>query len=259
MQARYQGISALSDRDSFQIEFRPRLSFQGNNPNGIAPANRYQDRLRTQGGLLIQPFFDENGNGRRDSAEPIYNQNLSLLLSINNEELKRYRPDIERQGAFVSLAPDTYRVDLDPAGYPLDWQASQRAYAVDTAAGQFTSVEIPLTRAYTLIGTVTDSVGSTIAGQRVEAIDTDSEQRKFSITNSAGVFYLEGLSQGNYRFEISGDPVSDTQLELDQNLDGFQEINFQIFPENIQTQQAPTKITQPEITQPEITQNATTI
>ncbi|MEL7352409.1 MAG: carboxypeptidase-like regulatory domain-containing protein [Cyanobacteria bacterium P01_A01_bin.116] len=259
VQARYQGISALSDRDSFQIEFRPRLSFHGANPNSITPANRYQDRLRTQGGLLIQPFFDENGNGRRDSAEPIYNQNLSLLLSINNEELERYRPDIERQGAFVSLAPDTYRVDLDPAGYPLNWQASQRAYAVDTAAGQFTSVEIPLTRAYTLIGTVTNSVGSAIAGQRVEAIDTDSEQRKFSITNSAGVFYLEGLSQGNYRFEISGDPVSDTQLELDQNLDGFQEINFQIFPENIQTQQAPTEITQPEITQPEITQNATTI
>ncbi|MEN8446851.1 MAG: carboxypeptidase-like regulatory domain-containing protein [Cyanobacteria bacterium J06555_13] len=247
VQARYQSVSAVSDRESFQIEVRPRLSFRGNDPNGIAPANRYQDRLRTQGGLLLQPFFDENSNGIRDIAEPVYNQNLSLLLSINNEELTRYRPDIGPQGAFVTLAPDMYRVDLDSAGYPFDWQANEQAYAVETAAGQFTPVEIPLSRAYTLMGTVTDAEGDAIAGQRVEAIDTDTEQRKFSITSSAGVFYLEGLSQGSYRFEISGEPVSDAQFGLDQRVEGFQEINFQVLPDKIQVQQIPTEIEQSSI------------
>lgn len=130
VQARYQSVSAVSDRESFQIEVCPRLSFRGKDPDGIAPATRYQDRLRTQGGLHLQPFFDENNNGIRDNAEPIYNQNLSLLLSINNEELKRYRPDIGPQGAFVTLAPDMYQVELDPAGYPLDWQASEQTYAL---------------------------------------------------------------------------------------------------------------------------------
>lgn len=97
------------------------------------------------------------------------------------------------------------------------------------------------------MGTVMDAKGSAIAGQRVEAIDTGSEQRKFSITNAAGVFYLEGLSQGHYRFEISGEPVSESPLGLDQSVEGSQEINFQVLSEKIQVQQIPIEIEQSSV------------
>ncbi|RCJ38386.1 hypothetical protein A6770_13655 [Nostoc minutum NIES-26] len=35
----------------------------------------------------------------------------------------------------MRLAPGTYRLDLDPAGFPPDWQAAVNAYAVDVVAG----------------------------------------------------------------------------------------------------------------------------
>lgn len=236
VQARYQGVSAVSDRNTFQLEFRPRLAFNGGLNQGIRADNQHQDRLRTQGGLLIQPYFDENANGKRENGEPLYRDNLDLLLSVNYEDLRQYRPDIRESGAFLTLAPDMYRVDLDPAGYPLNWQAAENAYAVSTTAGQYTKVEIPLTRAYTLIGTVTDGEGKALAGQRVESISTGSGDRQISVTNAAGVFYLDNLSQGTHRFEMGGEPVDDTAVTLTPQIEGLQEINFRMMADGIRAE-----------------------
>ena len=237
VQARYQGVSAVSDRNTFQLEFRPRLGFSGgldSSFNGhIRADNQHQDRLRTQGGLLLQPFFDENGNGIKDKDEQLYHDNLDLLLSVNYEDLRQYRADIRSEGAFLTLPPNMYRVDLDPAGYPLNWQTTEKAYAVSTQAGQYTSVEIPLTRAYTLIGTVTGSDGKALAGQRVESISVVSGQRQLSVTNAAGMFYLDNLSQGTHRFEMGGESVEGAELTLTPQVEGLQEVNFQVMPEGI--------------------------
>ena len=232
IRAQYRGVSAFSDDNSFQIEFRPRLNFQG----GLSFANKHQDRLRTQGGLLLQPFLDNNSNGVRDNGESVISDNLDLLLSVNYEDLSQYRPDIRKEGTFITLPPDMYRVDLDSAGYPLDWQAAETAYAVSTTAGQYTPVEIPFSRAYSLIGTVVDSEEKALAGQRVEAIDIESERRFFSITNTAGVFYIEGLSTGNYRFEVGGKAGSEGPITFDETTEGLQEINFHLLPDEIKTQ-----------------------
>lgn len=230
IRARYQGISATSDSDTFQIEFSPRLNVQ----SGLSLANQNQARLRTQGGLLIQPFLDENGDGVKNNDEPIYTQDMDLLVSVNNKSMSRYRPDVRRQGAFLPLPPDLYRIDLDPAGYPIDWRATETAYAVTTSAGQFTTVEIPLSRSYTIIGTVTNAEGSVLAGQRVEAIEATSGQRKVSVTNSAGIFYLEGLSQGDYQFAIGGESIDGDVFSLESSVEGLQEINFRVLPDEIQ-------------------------
>ena len=238
IRAQYRGISAFSDDNSFQIELRPRLNFQG----GLSFANKNQDRLRTQGGLLLQPFLDQNNNGVRDNNESVISDNIDLLLSVNYEDLSQYRSDIRKEGTFITLPPDMYRVDLDPAGYPLDWQAAETAYAVSTAAGQYTPVEIPFSRAYSLIGTVIDGEENAIAGQRVEAIDVESDRRFFSITNTAGVFYIEGLSVGNYRFEVGGQEAQDGLMRFDEETEGLQEINFHLLPNEVQTQQVPPEV-----------------
>ena len=224
IRAQYRGVSAFSDDNSFQIELRPHLSFQG----GLSLANTYQDRLRTQGGLLLQPFLDANNNGVRDNGESMISDNLDLMLSVNYEDLRQYRPDVRREGTFITLPPDLYRIDLDPAGYPLDWKATETAYAVDTAAGQYTRVEIPFARAYTLIGTVTNADYKALSGQRVDAIEIESERRQFSVTNAAGVFYLEGLPAGRYRFEVGGVSTGDEPVVLDQSVEGLREIDFRL-------------------------------
>ncbi|MGB3297745.1 MAG: carboxypeptidase-like regulatory domain-containing protein [Phormidesmis sp.] len=192
--------------------------------------------MRTDGGLLIQPFLDENNNGIRDSGESTVREDLDLLLSINNQNLSRYRPDASKGGALVTLSPDTYRIDLDPSGYSLNWQTDERAYAVSVVAGQYTPVEIPFTRAYTLIGMVLNEEDNALAGQRVEAIETSSDRRQSSVTNAAGVFYLEGLSAGDYRFEIGGKSAENEIITLDRTAEESQETNFRIMPTGIEVQ-----------------------
>jgi hypothetical protein len=40
--------------------------------------------MRTEGGLLVQPFSDRNSDGKRDGNEEVYIDN-SEFLTVNNE------------------------------------------------------------------------------------------------------------------------------------------------------------------------------
>ena len=101
-------------------------------------------------------------------------------------------------GLLAALSTGVYRLDLEPAGLPPDWKAAVESLAVDVIAGSYTPVMIPLIRSYTRSGVVTDTQGQAIAGARVEAIQSDRGTRRFSVTNGAGVYYLEGLLQSKY-------------------------------------------------------------
>lgn len=223
LRARYQGISLTSDTPSFRIDLVSSLNLQG----GLRPGDRRARDLRTQGGLLVQPFLDENNNGKRESTEKIYTETSESLLMVNNNPLKALRPEISSDRVSLRLAPGSYRLDLDPAGYPLDWQAENNAVAVDVIAGSYTAVMLPLVRSYSRSGIVTDKVGKPVAGARVEAIaQNDPSKRKFSVTNAAGVYYLERLQQGEYKLLIN-DQFVDT-LKIEESSEPFQELNLEI-------------------------------
>lgn len=232
LRARYQGISAFSDQGTFRLELSPRLNLQ----QGLQLGSPRQDWLRTQGGLMIQPFLDNNNNGQQDPGENSYLDDLDLLVTINYESLDRYRPYIQNSYATVPLTPGLYRIDLDPAGFPLDRQAIARAFAVDVAPGEYTQLPIPLGPSFSASGVVMDTDGNAIGGTQVEAIHTTSDHRQLSVTNGAGVFYLEGMAPGDYRFEIDGQSVDNTILNFEAQTEPFQEINFQVFPQRIQSQ-----------------------
>ncbi len=220
LRGRYQGVSVTSDQGSFSIDLVSSLNTQG----GISPGDRHSNYLRTQGGLLIQPFFDRNSNGKRDAGEKIYTENVESLFVINNRSISYFKPDIRRDRTSVRLAPGTYRLDIDPSGFPADWQTTVDALAVDVVAGSYTPVLIALTRSYSRSGVVTDAQGNAVAGARVEAIDSNSGKRGFSITNDAGVYYLESLQQGNYTLQINGKSVG--SLKLEESSEPFQELNI---------------------------------
>ncbi len=220
---RYQEVSATSDESTFRIELVPRFNLQG----GITPADPRFERLRTRGGMLIQPFFDRDNNGKRHTHEKFYLEDSNLLLVINNKSLESWRPDIQRNGIFIDLEPGIYRLDLDPAGFPPDWSPVENAYAVEVVAGSYTPVLLPLTVSYTVTGVVTDAAGKVAVGARVEAVPADSSQRILSITNGAGVFYLEKLQQGSYTLLVNGQPAQPNTLEINQSSQPFQELNLQ--------------------------------
>lgn len=222
LQARYQGISVSSDDSAFSLNLVSSLNLQ----QGITPRDTKTDYLRTQGGLLIQPFFDRNQNGKPDPGEKYYTD--STLLLVNQQSLGSLRADIQEDRIIMNLSPGTYRLDFDPAGFPFDWQVINEALAVEVVAGSYTPILIPLVQSYTISGIVTDNQGQPVSGARVEAIQPDSGTRSFSITNDAGVYYLEQLQQGKYRLQINNQPAFPQTIDLKNSSEFFQELNLNL-------------------------------
>ena len=86
------------------------------------------------------------------------------MLTLNNKPLKSFLRQIQSDacgglclGTLVRMFPGIYRLDLDPAGLPPDWQAAAESLAVDVIAGSYTLVMIPLIRSYTRSGVITDA------------------------------------------------------------------------------------------------------
>jgi len=222
LRGRYQGVSLTSGEPTFNIELVSSLNLQ----RGITTGDRRSEDFRTQGGLLIQPFFDRNNNGKRDAGEEFYTETPELLLLINNKTIKEYQPEVKGDRILVRLPPGTYRLDFDPAGFPPDWQATVDALAIEVVAGSYTPVSIPLVPSYTRSGIVTDAQGKLINGARIEAVST-SGYRVFSVTNGAGIYYLERLRPGNYSLQINSKPAQPGTLNLEKSAEAFQELNLQ--------------------------------
>jgi hypothetical protein len=218
LQMRYQGVSAFDETDSFQISMVSRFGTQ----NGLGWGHRRQDELRNQGGLRLQPFFDTNTNGVKESDEPLYLDSPELLMRINHSAVNSHQSNAQSDGISMILPPDTYRLDIDPAGLPLDRNAAEMSYAVEVVAGQYTTVAVPLVLTYSVSGVVTDRMGVAVSGARVEAV-SDRGHRQISITNGAGVYYLERLQPEAYELKVNGVLTQDSLLRLEGETEAFQE------------------------------------
>jgi hypothetical protein len=189
------------------------------------------EKLRTQGGIVLQPFLDKNNNGLRDEGEDFYTQDIELLFLINNQPLNRLgisRAEVVGDGALFELPPDTYRLDIDPAGFPLGWKAVEPAYAVKVAPGAYTSVLIPLIPSYVVTGRVTDQEGNPMIGASVQFVSRSNPKITIiSVTNSAGIYYLEDLKPDIYDLVINGKPAQQNTLEINANSETFLELNLQ--------------------------------
>ena len=218
----YQGISPNDNDSQVRIDVFPNLRLQGRPSLG----DRNMDRLRTQGGILVRPFADKNTNGKLDRGEKIQTEDADLLLTINHKSLESTRPNITDRGVFVRLSPGEYRLDLDPVGYPFNLKPAESSYAAKVRAGSYTTIDIPFNPSYTAMGVVTNSKGEPVAGARVQAIG--SSRPVLSVTNSAGVYFLEGLSQDTYTLTVNDRPVDLEPLQLTAESEPLQEINLQI-------------------------------
>ena len=220
----YQGISPVNDNSRLRIDVFPNLRLQGRPRLG----DRNMTKLRTQGGLFVRPFADQNNNGQLDPGEKIHTADAELLLIVNHKSLESIRKDITQQGVFVPLPPGEYRLDLDPAGYPFNLSPTESSYGVQVTAGSYTKLNIPLNPSYTVVGTVTDSQGKPVAGARVQAVAIKSSKSVFSITNSAGVYFLEGLTQDTYNITVNDQSVGVQPLKITADSAPLQELNLKL-------------------------------
>ena len=189
------------------------------------------DKLRTQGGILLQPFFDKNNNGIRDNGEDFYNEDIESLFLINNQTLRRFgisQPKIFSEGGGFELPPDTYRLDIDPAGCPLGWKALQTSYAVTVASGTYTTVPIPLVPSYVVTGRAIAKDGKPMIGANIEFVSRSNPKKRFtSITNNAGIYYLEDLTVDIYQLFINGNSAQPSTLDINSDSKSFLELNIQ--------------------------------
>ena len=224
VRAIYQGISVTSDRDSYRLEF---LSSINLHPR-LSEGDRRSDLLRTRGGLAVLPFFDENGNGKKNAGERFFSEGAEYLLILNNQPISAFRPTIESQQVLLRLPVGIYRLDLDPAGYPIDWQPLESAYAFEVVAGSYTPIYVPFIPAYSLSGVVTDGEGNPLSGATVEAFNAANGDRGFSVTNTAGVYYIEGLKEGIYQLTVNNREANPTEIVFESRSERFQELNLAI-------------------------------
>jgi Carboxypeptidase regulatory-like domain len=227
----YRGASE-NGRDSYAIELTTTLLTS----TGIQGTNTAIDELRALGQVELTAFYDTNGNGRQDPGEKSYYD--PLLFKINQKPLKNFRLADSENSASLKLPPDSYRVDVDPAGYPVNYRSSIEAMRVDVAAGNVTKIAVPLVPAYVYTGVVQDKAGKPIVGGRVEATSVKNGAKISSITNDAGVYYLEGLEQGEYKLAVSDLPATPNKLKIIPTSQPTQELNI--------TVDIPTENTKPE-------------
>lgn len=222
LEAYYEEASLFSDDSTFRIELSPSLGLQPS----LALSDTQPEDIRNEGTILVQPFFDSNANGIRDPSEQLHTEELDLLLLLNHQRINQFQSEVTSQGMVVRTEPGLYRLDLDPAGYLIDWSPSTVAYAIEVVAGGQTLVSVPLVQSYAVSGVVRDSNGKPIAGAVVKAISERDGSSTVSITNQAGVFFLERLKHDVYQLSVNDEVEQPQRLELDEMSPSFQQLDF---------------------------------
>lgn len=222
VQARYEGVSTISGESSFAIELLPFYNLQA----GVATDDSRFAYFRQQGGVWVQPFADRNGNGTYDADETLLLDYADLLIRLNNQPVDRFQPTVYDDGVLLSTMPGLYRLDLDPAGYPLNWTPNRTSYAVEVVSGSFTPVYVPFTASYTVAGRVSDRNGDPISQAIVEAVPSDGGLPVTTVTTTGGVYFLEELSLGAYTLRVNQQSVSPGEIVLSEESEPLQEINL---------------------------------
>jgi hypothetical protein len=228
-------------RDSYSLELNTTLLTS----QGIQGTDAQIEELRAQGQVEFTAFMDTNGNGRQDPGEATYYD--PLLFKINQKPLKDFRVVNETSSGKIKLPSGSYRMDIDPAGYPINYRASTESMRVDVAAGNITPISIALVPAYVTTGIVLDTAGKPVGGARVEAISLKNGTKISSVTNDAGIYYLEGLEQGEYKLDVGGLPTKPDRLIITATSPITQELNLII---TIPTEKPPENIANPPSTPP---------
>jgi Carboxypeptidase regulatory-like domain len=194
---RYQGVSAFTDRQNFSLELQSSLDLQG----GTA-STRVED-LRTRGGIVIQPFFDRNGNGKQDPGEESYWH--SELVLLDKQPLNPSRTNKLIDKVEVKAEPGSYRLDLNLTHIPAHWRSQIDSLRVNVALGSYTSVPIPLTPIYAVTGIVSNAAGQPVPNTRVIATQISGTGAQRTVTTrSDGSYAIEDLAPGSYQISIPG-------------------------------------------------------
>lgn len=165
-------------------------------------------------GIVIIPYLDINGNGRRDPNEP--------RVAGLNVHLEGGRIDFNERDTTIriyDLEPYTnYFVELDNAGFNnVAWQIKNRSISVAANPNQFKLVEVPVAVMGEVSGTVYLSSSNGKNGQGriyVCFYDSDSVMVARVLSESDGYFSFLGLKPGSYTARLDPNQLKNVQMTV---------------------------------------------
>lgn len=168
--------------------------------NYIATSNR---PAVGRGGIVIMPYLDINGNGRRDMDEP---DAPGLKLKVNSGIIKR--KEKENSIRITDLEPYTNcRIEMDRNSFDnIAWKITKPVLSVVVDPNDFKMIEVPVAVMGEVSGTVylRDTTGHQKGlGQIIVCIyNKHSDLVARVLTESDGYFNYLGLPPGKYKAQV---------------------------------------------------------
>ena len=161
-----------------------------------------------KGGIILLPFLDINGNGKRDKGEPNVD---GLKFRFNGGTI--IRNDKDTTIRIMDLVPYTsYFLELDKNSFDnIAWQMHNLSMKVNIDANQFKNIEIPVAVMSEGSGTVYNE----LKGQGrilVQFYRNESEIVSRTMSESDGYYSYLGLKPGKYTARI--DPEQLKKLKM---------------------------------------------
>ena len=165
-----------------------------------------------RGGIIVAPFLDLNGNGKREADEPAVN---GLRMKVNGGNVQHNRKDTTLY-VWGLEAYTKYFIEFDKYSFDnIAWQIKNSTMNVNIDPNHFTYVEIPVAVMGEVSGTVyvSDTKRSEGIGRIIVNIyNTEGIVIAKTVTESDGFFSYLGLHPGAYT--VKADPEQSTKIGL---------------------------------------------
>lgn len=166
-----------------------------------------------KGGIIVLPYLDLNGNGIRDKNEP---KAAGLKVQINTGRVRNNNRDTTLLITDLEANKD-YIVTLNTAGFGnISWYVKNKVLRVAVSANQMRLLEIPVTVAGEVSGTVfrNDAGEKKGAGRIIVSIfDSAHQLVAQTLTEPDGYFSYFGLRPGAYTARVDKAQLKSLQLE----------------------------------------------
>lgn len=165
-----------------------------------------------RGGIVVLPFLDLNGNGKRDYNEP---KASGLKLKNNNSRINYNSKDTTISIGGLE-AYSNFLLELDKNSFDhISWQLKHKSYRITVEPNHYQLVEIPVTVAGEVSGYIqqTGMAGSGGLGEmKILIYNSRSILAGTTMTETDGYFSFLGLQPGDYI--AKPDPAQLKKLQL---------------------------------------------
>ncbi len=165
-----------------------------------------------RGGLVVVPFLDLNGNGRRETGEP---KAPGLNLRINGGRVERNEQEATLRIVGLEAYTD-YLLELDKSSFDnIAWQIKKPTIKVTVEPNQMSLVEVPVSVVGEASGMVYLQKGGEQKGLSrvtVHFYDSSSKQVGQTLSEGDGYFSYLGLEPGTYTARLDTAQLQALQL-----------------------------------------------